>query len=328
MFSWKKMGRVFDPAKVENRPWLKEFAQAPATLIFDDFIRIYFACRPPRDPETGQYVSYSAYVDVKKDNLLNIIEFSKQPVLELGLKGTFDEFGTYPLSVDNSTNELVAYYAGWTRCSSVPFNVGIGKAISSDGGRTFQKIGRGGPIISYTPDEPFILSGPKIRRFNNKWYLFYIAGKRWILDNKNPEPVYRIRMATSDDGVNWVKYGKDLIETRIEENEAQASPDVFFWNGKYHMFFCYRYSTNYRENNRGYKIGYASSDDLINWKREDERAGIEISKDGDFDNESIAYPHVFEVNGNLHMLYLGNQVGRFGFGWAILENFNSQGLYS
>ena len=39
-----------------------------------------------------------------------------------------------------------------------------------------------------------------------------------------------------------------------------------------------------------------------------------------FENESIAYPHVFELNGKLHMLYLGNQVGRFGFGWAILNN--------
>ena len=42
-------------------------------------------------------------------------------------------------------------------------------------------------------------------------------------------------------------------------------------------------------------------------------------KQVDFDNESIAYPHVFEMDGTLHMLYLGNQVGRFGFGWAKLE---------
>ena len=85
------------------------------------------------------------------------------------------------------------------------------------------------------------------------------------------------------------------------------------------MFFCYRYSTNYRENRRGYRIGYAHSSDLITWTRQDENVGIEISDDGDFDNESIAYPHVFELDGNLHMLYLGNQVGRFGFGWAKLD---------
>ncbi len=321
MFTWKKMGRVFDPMKVEGRSWLKEFAQAPATLEFENFLRIYFACRPPRDTKTGQYVSHTAFVDVRKENFLDIIEFAEKPIFVLGEPGTFDEFGTYPTSVLRYNGELVAYFGGWTRCSSVPFTVGIGKAYSYDEGKTFQKVGKGGPIIPYTPDEPFIISGPKIRRFNDMWYLFYIAGKKWVVDNGVPEPVYRVRLAISPDGVKWTKIGKDLIDTKIEADEAQASPDVIFWNGMYHMFFCYRYSTNYRENDRGYKIGYAYSNDLINWTRDDERAGIDISPNGDFDNESIAYPHVFEMNGNLHMFYLGNQVGRFGFGWAKLENY-------
>ncbi len=320
MFVWKKMGRVFDPTKIENRSWLKEFAQAPATLIFDDFIRIYFSCRPPRDPITGQYVSYTAYVDVKRNNFLDIIDFAENPILELGEPGTFDEFGIYPTSVIRHKNELVAYYGGWTRCSSVAFNVGIGKVYSYDNGKTFKKVGSGGPIISYAPDEPFILSGPKIRRFNNRWYLFYIAGNKWKLDNGIPEPVYKIRLATSVDGINWIKTGKDIIESKLETDEAQASPDVIYWNGKYHMFFCYRFSTNYRDNQRGYRIGYAFSDDLINWTRDDEKAGINISPSDDFDNQSIAYPHVFELDGNLHMLYLGNQVGRYGFGWAKLNS--------
>ena len=319
MFKWKKLGRVFNPTERNDRIWMSEFAQAPATLIFSDFIRIYFATRPPRDPITGQYVSYTGYVDVKRENLLEIMGFSEKPIFELGATGTFDEFGTYPTSVLRHNDELVAYFGGWNRCSSVPFTVGIGKAYSSDDGKTFQKVGRGGPIIPYTPDEPFIISGPKIRRFNDMWYLFYIAGKKWVLDNGKPEPVYRIRLATSIDGVNWKKLGKDLIETKVEENEAQASPDVVFWDGKYHMFFCYRHSTNYRENRRGYRIGYAHSLDLITWTRQDENVGIEISDEGDFDNESIAYPHVFELDGTLHMLYLGNQVGRFGFGWAKLD---------
>ena len=318
IFKWKKLGRIFDPTKINGRYFIKEFAQAPSVLIFDNFIRIYFSCRPKPDVK-GRYISYSAYVDVKKNNLLDIIDFSKKPILSLGAPGAFDEFGTYPISVLRHDGQLVAYFGGWTRCSSVPFAVSIGKAYSYDNGKTFEKVGKGGPIISFTPDEPFVISGPKIRRFNNKWYLFYIAGKKWILDNGKPEPVYRIRMAISTDGDNWKKLGKDLIETKLEENEAQASPDVIFWNGEYHMFFCYRYSTNYRHNHRGYRIGYAHSSDLINWIREDEHVGIDVSSSNNFDNESISYPHVFELGGNLNMLYLGNDVGRFGFGWAKLD---------
>ena len=42
-FNWKKLGQVFAPEAVNGRSWLKEFAQAPASLIFEDFVRIYFS---------------------------------------------------------------------------------------------------------------------------------------------------------------------------------------------------------------------------------------------------------------------------------------------
>ena len=316
MFTWKKLGRVFNPAEIKGKDWLNEFAQAPSVLKFDNFIRVYFSCRPLPDAN-GQYVSYSAYVDLNRKNLFEIVNIAEQPIFKLGDRGTFDEFGTYPTSVIRNGEDVIAYYAGWTRCESVPFNVAIGMANSNDEGKTFNKMGSG-PVLSYSMNEPFVLSGPKIRRFNNQWYLFYISGTKWIENNGKPEPVYKIRMAISDDGINWEKTEKDLIESKLEANEAQASPDVFFWNNKYHMFFCYRYSLGFRGKEKGYRIGYASSDDLINWTRDDSKAGIDVSADG-WDSEMISYPHVFELDGSVYMFYLGNQVGRFGFGLAQLE---------
>jgi sucrose-6-phosphate hydrolase SacC (GH32 family) len=199
----------------------------------------------------------------------------------------------------------------------VPFNVAIGVATSRDGGKTFTKLGPG-PVLSYTPEEPFVLSGPKVRRFNDVWYLWYIAGRKWKMVDGRAEPVYKIRMATSTDGIQWNKLNKDLIESRIEEDEAQASPDVFYANGKYHMFFCYRYSSDYRGKANGYRIGYASSTNLVDWLRDDSKAGIDVSEDG-WDAEMISYPHVFELDGKTYLTYLGNQVGREGFGVAMLD---------
>lgn len=317
MFKWNKKGRIFIPQKIKDVDWLKSFAQAPAVLKFDDHIRVYFSCRPNPD-ENGQYVSYSAYVDLDRKNLFKIINLAKEPIFKLGERGCFDEFGTYPTSIIRRDNEIWAYYAGWTRCESVPFNVAIGVGISKNNGETFEKIGKGGPILSYSINEPFILSGPKIRYFNNQYYLFYIAGRNWIPNNGRPEPVYKIRMATSKDGLNWLKADKDLIESRIDINEAQASPDVFYKNNRYHMFFCYRYGTDYRGKQNGYRIGYASSDDLINWKRDDSKVGIDVSEEG-WDSEMISYPHIFELDGKIYMMYLGNAVGREGFGLAELE---------
>lgn len=316
MFHWKKLGKAFTPQEVQERPWLKEFAQAPASLVMDDVVRFYFSCRPPADVN-GQYVSYSAYVDLERQDLFKVRRVAEQPILALGGLGEFDEFGTYPVSVVRDGDIVRAYYAGWTRCESVPFNVAIGAAVSRDCGKTFDKMGNG-PILSYSPDEPFVLSGPKIRRFNGQWQLFYIAGRKWKTVDGRAEPVYKIRMATSYDGVHWTKLNKDLVESRVEEDEAQASPDVFYANGKYHMFFCYRYSSHYRGKQNGYRIGYAWSTNLVDWVRDDSKVGIDISEQG-WDSEMISYPHVFELDGNTYMAYLGDQVGRHGFGLAVLE---------
>ena len=316
MFKWRKLGKVFTPQDVKGRSWLKEFAQAPATLVFDNFVRVYFSCRPPSDGD-GQYVSYSAYVDLDRHDLFNVRRVSEHPIIPLGDLGEFDEFGIYPISVIRYGDEVRAYYAGWTRCESVPFNVAIGMAISRDGGTTFAKLGNG-PVLPYSPDEPFVLSGPKVRRFNDWWYLWYIAGRKWKMVDGRAEPVYKIRMALSMDGIHWNKVNRDLIENRIEEDEAQASPDVFYTNGKYHMFFCYRHSSHYRCKEKGYRIGYAYSANLLDWIRDDAKAGIDVSEQG-WDSEMISYPHVFELDGVVHLAYLGNQVGRYGFGLAVLD---------
>jgi hypothetical protein len=316
LFKWEKLGKVFTPQAVEGRPWLKEFAQAPATLMFDDFVRVYFSCRPPAD-RLGQYVSYSAYVDLDRADLFVVRRIAEQPILPLGGVGEFDEFGTYPVSVIRHGGEVRAYYGGWTRCESVPFNVAIGVATSLDDGKTFAKLGNG-PILSYSPDEPFVLSGPKIRRINGIWYLWYIAGRKWKMVDGRAEPVYKIRMASSSDGIRWIKLNKDLIESRIEEDEAQASPDVFHADGKYHMFFSYRYSSRFRSKENGYRIGYASSLNLVDWLRDDAKAGMDVSTEG-WDAEMVSYPHVFDVDGRVYMAYLGNEVGRYGFGLAVLD---------
>jgi len=74
-------------------------------------------------------------------------------------------------------------------------------------------------------------------------------------------------MASSNDGINWNRNFKDIIDVKLEENECQASPDVFFYKGKYHMFFSYKFALDFRGNRRGYRIGYAFSNNMIDWIR-------------------------------------------------------------
>lgn len=318
MFTWKKLGQMFDPTQVKGRSWIKEFSQAPSVLVLDDVIRVYFACRPAPDSQ-GNYVSLSAYAEFSRNNLFELKHLCEQPLLSLGDLGTFDEFGAYFTSVVERDDGVMAYYVGYTRCESVPFTINIGAAISNDGGKTFSRLGSG-PLLPCTVNEPFFLTVPRVKRFGNLWYMWYSAGKRWVMTERRAEPVYHIRMATSKDGKTWEKENRDLIDCVIGDNECQACPDVFQFEDRFHMFFSYRSHAGYHGKDGGYRIGYAWSDDLRNWHRDDSKAGITISEKG-WDSEMVSFPHVFELDGKIYMLYLGNQMGRNGFGIACMQSY-------
>jgi hypothetical protein len=82
------------------------------------------------------------------------------------------------------------------------------------------------------------------------------------------------------------------------------------------MFFCYRSSINFRKDSKAsYRIGYAKSDDLITWERDDSNSNF-IKSLENWDLGMRAYPNVFDFEGVTYMLYLGNETGKFGFGAA------------
>lgn len=106
-FEWEKRRLLFSPARDAALDWMDAFAQAPSVLERDTYVRIYFSCRTK--PVDGRYVSYSGYVDVDKQDF-RILQVSERPVLELGARGTFDEFGVYPFSAIDVGDEVHAYY--------------------------------------------------------------------------------------------------------------------------------------------------------------------------------------------------------------------------
>ena len=151
------------------------------------------------------------------------------------------------------------------------------------------------------------------------WYIFGTGWKRFSADAP-PDRTYKIGHAVSSDSINWAKEeARQIIADRLGADESQALPTVIGIDSRYHMFFCYRQSSDFRKNkDRGYRIGHAYSDDLANWTREDENPLLDVTP-GDWDSDMLCYPHVFECDGKVYLLYNGNEFGRYGFGLAVLE---------
>lgn len=315
---WKKLGKIFNPTDHQLPNNCFEFAQSPQTIVFEDFIRIYFSTR--EKDATGKYLSHVAFVDFDK-NLQSISNISTKTVIPLGELGCFDEHGIFPINVLKHEDKILAYTTGWNRKVSVSADASVGFAVSHDQGVTFEKLGNG-PVLTATLHEPFLVCDAFVAVFENQFHMWYIYGTQWtaFVEDQAPDRVYKIAHATSEDGINWKKEGRKIISDKINNEECQALPSVIFHNGLYHMVFCYRHASGFRtDKSKGYRLGYAYSKDLVNWIRDDESLGIQLSEN-DWDSDMMCYPHFFKVENQVYLLYNGNEFGREGFGLAVLDN--------
>ncbi len=317
---WHKLGRIFDPRDHQLANGCVEFAQSPQTLVFEDHIRIYFSTRQ-RDEATGKFLSHVAFVDFDKD-FDRIRRVSEKPVLPLGALGSFDEHGIFPINPLRHEGQVMAYTCGWSRRVSVSVETGVGLVFSDDEGETFYRKGLGGPILGASLQEPFLVGDAFVRVFDGRFHMWYMFGTGWksYEGSDVPERIYKIGHALSDDGVRWEKQeAVAIIGDSLSEDESQALPSVIKIGGRYHMYFCFRHSSDFRTNaDRGYRIGHAYSDDLQRWTRDDQNLGIALSESG-WDSDMMCYPHVFSCDDKTYMLYNGNEFGRAGFGLAVLE---------
>lgn len=298
---WAKKGLIFKPAAQFD--WVITHAMLPtADRIGEDLYRIYFSGRDRLNR------SLIGYIEININEPQNILYITEKPVLGLGLLGCFDDNGVTPSWIVDYKDKKYLYYIGWNKGSTVRMHLIAGLAISQDGGKTFERFSKA-PLLDRTDMEPYsILTAPCVLIENGAYRMWYVSGTGWV----NPDlPRYNIKYAESRDGVHWDRKGIVCIDFKTEGENALARPCVVKENSIYKMWYSYK--------GESYKIGYAESKDGIVWKRKDEEVGIDVSESG-WDSEMIEYPFVFEHKGRKYMLYNGNEYGKAGFGYAILES--------
>ena len=301
-FYWEKLGLILEPNL--SLDWLATWAGASCAIPLDTEgnFRIYI---------TGKDIYNRSRIGTAILNLKNIIvsELSENPVIDLGERGTFDENGTsYPF-VLTKDNKYYLYYLGWVQGVQVPWYNGLGLAISSDG-INFKKYSRA-PVFERDHSDYLGVGSMFIISEEKKLKMWYSRFESWGKDTVDHKHYYNIKYAESTDGINWNRFNNICIDFKDKKYEyAIAKPSVLKLSGKYYMWYSYR--------GESYAIGFAVSDDGINWRRYDDYSGIEYSNEG-WDNQMQCYAYVFEFGDKLWMLYNGNDYGASGLGLASLS---------
>ncbi len=305
---WVQRERIFH---VDGQyPWMKHHAQIPTSLLAtEDRLKIYFATRD------DQGRSRVGLVEVDPDEPATVRTLHDSPVLDLGRPGTFDDSGVMPSCIVDAGDEHHLYYVGWTRGVSVPYRNAIGLAISTDGGTTFTRAFEG-PVVDRSRDEPFSTLTCSVLRDGGGCRMWYTSTTEWIEVQGRFEPIYVIKYAESEDGVDWRRENVTCIVPR-SPLEVNGRPWVIRDGDTYRMWYSYRGIAGYRDNpSESYRIGYAESRDGVAWERRDELAELELPESG-WDSEMLAYPSVYQHRGTRHLLYNGNGFGASGIGHAV-----------
>lgn len=288
--------------------WMRSHAQVPTVLVKADRFRVYIAARPERT------LSLPTYVDLDLGDPTRVLYVHPEPLLEPGKPGTFDEFGVMPSCVVEQDGLVYLYTTGWMRGITVPYLNAVGLAVSRDGGHSFERLFEG-PVVDRTAEEPYSAMSPYVLRRRGVWHMWYSSGTGWFDAGGKLEPIYLIKYARSRDGLRWQRPNLTCIPGKTPD-EANTRPAVLFERGRYHMWFSYRGSRDFRGGAGSYRIGYAHSANGTEWVRDDDRAGIAPAPAG-WDSEMVCYPQIVDSPQGRLMFYNGNEFGAGGFGYAV-----------
>ena len=306
---WGKMGRIFVPS---GEGFFKTHAARTIPYpMSDEVLRLFFSSRDYDDR------MLPTYIDISVRDPKNILKVNEVPLADLGPIGAFDDSGITPGCMLEHNGTKYIYYTGWKRRRvNVTFELSIGIFVWSPPDRDFERLYRG-PILAQDKNHPFLVAGPFVMYDEGRFKMWYCSGTDWRIAGNNPEPIYTVFYAESDDAINWRPHNKPVIEYKYD-GEVVSAPWVIKNGDRYHMWYSTRgYESKEAKN---YVIGYAESLDGIRWTRCDDQAGITRSESG-WDSEMICYPSFFPYKDKIYMFYSGNNVGKGGIGYAVADNF-------
>lgn len=293
---WNKKGLIITPDK--NLWWNQSHGMLPTPIFMkDNLYKVYYS---GRDKNNISHIGYSI-IEIE-GNKIKEIKKSKEPILSPGERGCFDDNGVTPSCIIDDK----LYYIGWNS-GTTTYRMSLIMGLAIKNKNKFYRNSRA-PLFEKTNKEPFgILTAPYVIKEKYKYKMWYVSGEGWL--NKDL-PKYNIKYAESIDGIHWYRDAHVAID--LLENETALARPCVIKNDKYEMYF------SYKDPKIGYRIGYATSLDGLEWERHTHINNLSTSKSG-WDSEMVEYSYVFKYKGTQFMLYNGNSYGINGIGYAVKE---------
>jgi hypothetical protein len=305
MQNWVKLGHLYTPDG-SNNTWHSHASLPFVGRISDHgIIDVYFSSR---NRENKSHI-VKLLLDLEEKR---IIKEPDEALLSPGEIGMFDHDGVMGCQYFEVKSRKYISYIGWNLGQNVPFRNAIGIAEISN--NKLIRIHQG-PVLDRSKYDPCFVASHCIVEKDNSFLMYYLSCIRWKLVNGMLKHYYHIKIAFSENALEWEPTGLVALDFIHPDEYAISTPRVRYHDGIYSMWFSYRSG----DLAQTYRIGYAESVDAIHWQRKDALVNLPPSIGG-WDNEMICYPYVFDYKENTYMLYNGNGYGKTGFGLAILNS--------
>lgn len=300
--AWRRLGLILPPGRIGD--WSVSHAMVPFVRRDGERLELLFSARDA----VGRSHTGRADLELDRDGARAVPHATA--LLGPGALGAFDDSGAMGAHLVEGPDGLHLYYIGWQLSVTVPFRTFIGCAVSTDGGRSYERVSRG-PVIGPSGADPFLATSPWVMREDGRWRMWYASGQRWDSTEAGPKHYYRIVHAESADGLRWEPTGDVCIDFADADEYAIARPSVVRdSDGVYRMWFSCR--------GNAYRIAYAESHDGLTWHRDERGAGL-VAAGEDWESRSVEYGCVFDHDEKRWMLYNGNGYGESGIGLARWE---------
>jgi len=305
---WTRKGIIFQPDG--NSSWMQSHAYLPTALALHDRIRVFVSFWD------ANKIGRIGYVDVEIDDPTKVIDYSREPALDTGNRGEFDEHGVSPLSVIYDTNgQLRLYYAGWQRDEKVRYYLFTGLATSDDNGLSFTRFSKT-PVIDRTDEFWQVRTGGCTLFFDNAWHTWYAEFSGQTRDRQGKLiPTYNWSYMRSDDGIHWPDKGQVCLKSLPGEIHGYGRASILHKNDDGFQAWL-----SVRTVAHGYRIGYTQSMDGLHWSQIDFNEKGLLPRQTGFDSEETSFASIINhpaKESNLIMFYNGREYGKDGLAVAL-----------